>query len=312
MKKVYLTEEIHQIAVDYLKEHVEVIEGERTDEEYILEKAADCSAILIRSAKITRNIMQSIPKLEVVAKHGVGVDNIDLSAAKELGIRVVNAPNSNINAVAEHSLMLILALAKHTVLMDSYTRNNKFFLRNSVPNIELKGKTLGLIGFGKIARKLAQKVTGLEMRVVASDPFADVTLAKKMQVELMSQDELLAASDFVSVHVPLIPSTVKMVNKEFLEKMKKNAYLVNASRGGVLDEAQLCAALENETIAGAGLDVFESEPPQADNRLFAMEQVVVSPHNAALTEEALLAMAMDSATGVVDVLEGRTPKFQVC
>ena len=312
MKKVYLTEEIHQIAVDYLKEHVEVIEGERTDEEYILEKAADCSAILIRSAKITRNIMQSIPKLEVVAKHGVGVDNIDLSAAKELGIRVVNAPNSNINAVAEHSLMLILALAKHTVLMDSYTRNNKFFLRNSVPNIELKVKTLGLIGFGKIARKLAQKVTGLEMRVVASDPFADVTLAKKMQVELMSQDELLAASDFVSVHVPLIPSTVKMVNKEFLEKMKKNAYLVNASRGGVLDEAQLCAALENETIAGAGLDVFESEPPQADNRLFAMEQVVVSPHNAALTEEALLAMAMDSATGVVDVLEGRTPKFQVC
>ena len=128
----------------------------------------------------------------------------------------------------------------------------------------------------------------------------------------MSQDELLAASDFVSVHVPLIPSTVKMVNKEFLEKMKKNAYLVNASRGGVLDEAQLCAALENETIAGAGLDVFESEPPQADNRLFAMEQVVVSPHNAALTEEALLAMAMDSATGVVDVLEGRTRKFQVC
>lgn len=311
MKKVFLTEKIHKDAVAFLQEHAEVVQGESTDAAYIVEHAAECDAILVRSARITGEMMAQLPNLKVAAKHGIGVDNIDVAAATEKGILVVNAPFSNLNAVAEHSLMLILALAKHTVLMDKKTREGSFAYRNSLPNLELKGKTLGLLGFGRIARMLAEKVSGLGMRVLASDPYGDPALAKELNTELVEQDVLIAESDFISIHVPLMDSTNKMVNAEFLGKMKKTACIVNASRGPVVDEDALCEALKNGVIAGAGLDVFDPEPPKNDNPLFAMDNVILSPHNAALTEEALLAMAMDSSTGIIDYLEGRRPEFPV-
>lgn len=309
--KVYLTEKIHDKAVAFLKEHAEVVQGECTDAEYIKEHAQGCDAILIRSAVITEEIMDAVPTLKTVAKHGIGVDNIDIPAATKRNILVLNAPFSNLNAVAEHALMLMISLAKNTVSMDRETRKGNFKARSSKTNLELKGKTIGLLGFGKIARMLAEKATGLGMHVIAADPYGDEKIANQMKVKLVSNEELQKESDFISVHVPLIPSTAKMVNKEFLSHMKPTAYLINSSRGPVVDEEALVWALQNKIIAGAGLDVFDPEPPKADNPLFEMDEVLVSPHNAALTDEALLAMAMDSSTGIVDYLEGRNPEFPV-
>ncbi|MDO4621432.1 MAG: hydroxyacid dehydrogenase [Eubacteriales bacterium] len=309
--KIFLTEKIHENAVAFLKEHGEVVQGTSVKSEDILTQAADCDAILIRSAKITGEMMEQLPNLKVVAKHGIGVDNIDVEKASELGIYVVNAPFSNLNAVAEHSLALIMALSKNMVLLDTATRNGGFKKRNAYVNLELKGKTLGLVGFGRIAKMLAKKVSAMDMKVLASDPYGNPEDAKALNVTLCDMDTLIAESDFISVHVPLLPDTRHMCNAEFFGKMKNSAMLINASRGPVVDEEALYEALKNGVIAGAGLDVFEQEPPQDDNPLFDLDNVIVSPHNAALTDEALLAMAMDSAKGVVEVLEGQTPEFFV-
>ena len=309
--KVYLTEKIHPDAVAFLKEHGEVVQGEQTDAEYIKEHAAGCDAILIRSAYITEEIMDAVPTLKAVAKHGIGVDNIDIPAATARKILVLNAPFSNLNAVAEHAMMLIFACAKNTVFMDNKLREGNFKIRSAKNNGEIMGKTLGLLGFGKIARMLAAKAKGCGMDVVAYDAFPNQQAADELGVRMVDVDELKAVSDYISVHVPLLDSTRKMVNSEFLAGMKKTAVLVNTSRGPVVDEDALYQALKDGVIAGAGLDVFDPGPPMPDNPLYELDNVVVSPHNAALTNEALLAMAMDSATGIVDYLEGRTPQFPV-
>lgn len=311
MNKVFLTEKIHPKAVELLSEHMEVVRGTSTRTDEIVEQARDCDAILIRSAKITREMMEYLPKLKVVAKHGIGVDNIDVTAATERGILVVNAPFSNLNAVAEHSLALIMALSKNLVLLDGKTRDGEFARRTEFVNVELGKKTLGLVGFGRIARMLAKKVSAFDMHVIASDPYADKATAEELGVELVTQEELLNRSDFVSIHVPLMKGTEKMVNEDFLKSMKSSAYLVNASRGPIVDEAALCKALQSGEIQGAGLDVFDPEPPKPDNPLFDLDNVIVSPHNAALTDEALLAMAMDSAQGIIDYLEKGNPQFPV-
>jgi len=309
--KVFLTEKIHPFAVEHLSTYFEVVQGTSVKEAEIVRQAQDCEGILIRSATVTGAMMSQLPKLKVVAKHGIGVDNIDVKAAAEQGILVVNAPFSNLNAVAEHTLTMLMALSKNLVHLDQKTRAGKFAARNQYVNAELQGKTLGLIGFGRIARMLAKKVSGFEMQVLAADPFADAEEAKRLGAELVSQEELLAKSDFVSLHVPLMPNTNKMVNREFLKAMKPSAVIVNASRGPVIDEEALTEALRSGEIKGAGLDVFDPEPPQVGNPLLELENVIVSPHNAALTDEALLAMAMDSAQGIIDYLGGARPKYPV-
>ena len=309
--KVYLTEKIHPDAVAFLKEHGEVVQGEKTDAAYIIEHAADCDAILIRSAVISEEVMAHLPKLKAVAKHGIGVDNIDIPYATKRGILVLNAPFSNLNAVAEHAMMLIFATAKNVVFMDNELRKGNFKIRSAKNNGELQGKTLGLLGFGKIARMLAVKAKGLGMNIIAYDAFPDRKAAEELKVRLVDLEELKKESDFISVHVPLLDSTKQMVNADFLAGMKKEAILVNTSRGPVVDEMALYQALKDGVIAGAGLDVFDPEPPMPDNPLYELDNVVVSPHNAALTNEALLAMAVDSSTGIVDYLEGRQPQFPV-
>lgn len=309
--KVYLTEKIHPDAVAFLQAHGEVVQGEQTDPAYIIEHAAGCDAILIRSAVISEEIMAALPELKAVAKHGIGVDNIDIPAATARNILVLNAPFSNLNAVAEHAVMLIFAAAKNTVFMDRKLREGDFKIRSAKNNMELQGRTLGLLGFGRIARMVAAKAQGLGMKVIAYDAYPNPEAAKELNVRMVSVEELQKESDFISVHVPLLDSTKKMVNAAFLSGMKDSAVLVNTSRGPVVDEEALYQALKDGVIAGAGLDVFDPEPPMADNPLYALDNVTVSPHNAALTGEALLAMAMDSATGIVDYLEGRNPQFPV-
>lgn len=306
-RKVYVSEPIHPDAISLLKEHFEVVQGR--DLKNIAQEAQGCAGILTRSAKITSEIMDAVPSLKVVAKHGMGVDNINVEHATEKGILVVNAPFSNLNAVAEHIVMLLLSLSKRTVRMDKLTRTGEFMKRNMYKTIEMRGTTVGIIGLGKISRLVVKKLSGFELNFIASDPFVHQKDVDDLPVAMVTPEEVYTHSDFVIVHTSLFPSTYHLVGAEQFHLMKPTAYIINAARGPVVDEAALIEALKNGEIAGAGLDVFEQEPPAQDNPLFSMENVILSPHNAALSDGALWAMAMDSAAGIVDYLEGRTPKY---
>ena len=311
MEKVFLTEHIHPDAVAYLQKNFEVVQGTSTESQKIIQQAQGCAAILIRSAKITAEIMDAIPTLKVVAKHGMGVDNIDVEHATEKGILVVNAPFSNLNAVAEHIVMLVLSLCKHTVLMDRLTREGRFRERNDHITVELRDSTVGFIGMGKISRLAVKKLSGFEPRIIANDPFIKQEDVADLGVTMVSAEEVYSQSDFVVVHTSLVPATFHLVGAEQFKAMKKTACIINAARGAVLDEEALIQALRSGEIAGAGLDVFEQEPPAADNPLFAMDQVVLSPHNAALSAGALRAMAMDSAQGITEYLTGKPVTYPV-
>lgn len=311
MEKVFLTEHIHPDAVAYLRENFEVIQGTSTDSSEIIRQAQGCAAILIRSAKITAEIMDAIPSLKVVAKHGMGVDNIAVEHATEKGILVVNAPYSNLNAVAEHIVMLLLALSKRVVRMDKLTRSGGFKERNTYKTIELKGATVGIIGLGKISRMVVKKLSGFEMNVLASDPYVKQEDVDGLPVTMVPAEEVYTKSDFVIVHTSLFPSTFHLVGAAEFKAMKPTAFIINAARGPVIDEAAMIAALKSGEIAGAGLDVFEQEPPADDNPLFSMDNVIVSPHNAALSDGALRAMAMDSAQGITEYLTGKPVTYPV-
>lgn len=306
-QKVYVCEPIHPDAISLLKEHFDVIQGENLQN--MIGEAQGCSGILVRSAKITADIMDAIPSLKVIAKHGMGVDNIDMEHATEKGILVVNAPFSNLNAVAEHIVMLLLSLSKRTVRMDKLTRCGKFQERNTYKTMELKGSTVGFIGLGKISRSVVKKLSGFDLHIIANDPAVRQADVGDLPVTMVTAKEVYSTSDFVIVHTSLFPSTFHLVGAEQFRLMKPSAFLINAARGAVVDEAAMIEALNAGEIAGAGLDVFEQEPPAENNPLFSMENVILSPHNAALSDGALWAMAMDSAQGIVDHLEGRTPKY---
>lgn len=307
MKRVLLTEKIHPAAVELLKQRFEVIQGSGVD--HVAEELAGCEGVLVRSAHVTAADMEKNPQLKVIAKHGMGLDSIDMDAATTRGIAVVNAPFANMNAVAEHIAMLILALSKRTVRMDKLTRQGGFAERNHYKTRELKGSTLGIIGLGKISRLLLRKMSGFDMNVIAYDPFVEKEEFEQLGVKMVSNQEVYQEADFVVVHTSLTPTTFHLVGKREFAMMKPTAYFINAARGAVVDEQAMIEALQDGKIAGAGLDVFEQEPPAENNPLFFMENVIVSPHNAALSDGAMLAMAMDSAQGIIDYLEGRTPKY---
>lgn len=312
MRKVLVTEPIHEEGIKLLKEEVEIVMGESVSPQLLTKQANDCSGILIRSAKISGEMMRNLPKLKVIAKHGIGVDNIDVKTASELGILVVNAPESNINAVAEHTLGMILLLSKNFVELNKKVRSGQFDMRNKIVNMELKGKTVGLIGFGKIARLLAKKLRALDVNLIVYDPYVNPIEAEKMGSELTKNiDEVLMCADFVSVHVPLNESTRGLMGKEQFNKMKKDAYFINAARGAIVKEKDLFEALKERRIKGAAIDVFEQEPPDNNNPLFQLENILLSPHNAALTDEALVAMATQSAQGILDYFNNKRPKYVV-
>ena len=311
MEKVFLTERIHEDAVAYLKENFEVVQGTSVEPEEIIRQAQGCSAILIRSAKITAEIMDAIPTLKVVAKHGMGVDNIAVDHATEKGILVVNAPFSNLNAVAEHIVMLLIGLSKRVVRMDKLLRAGQYAQRNTYKAIELKGSTVGIIGMGKISRLVVKKLAGFEMNMIAADPYVTQDDVADLPVTMVSAEEVYTKSDFVIIHTSLFPSTYHLVGAEQFKMMKPTAYIINAARGPVIDEEAMIAALNAGEIAGAGLDVFEQEPPAADNPLFAMDNTIVSPHNAALSDGALRAMAMDSSMGITEYLTGKPVTYPV-
>ena len=312
-KKVLIPSDISQPGKDYPAEKGYTIKmGRGTDEQTILEDVADCDALLARNEHITRAIMEAAPRLKVISKHGVGLDKIDLDAARELNIWVTNGPLSNTVAVAEHTMMLILACAKKLVFFDRAARRGDYDIRNRVKGTDLEGKTLGLLGLGKIGHMVAKKaINGFGMEVIGYDPFLPADRWDPEVGRRETMEEIFAGSDIVSIHMPSTPETRNSVDRRLIGMMKPTAYLINAARGDLIREADLAEALRNGAIAGAGLDVFQTEPPSPDDPLFQLPNVTVTPHNAALTLETTDRMGLHAAMGIDEVLSGRQPSWPV-
>lgn len=309
---VLLYDPIHADAVALLKEKCEVRLAPSLDENVLLENIGDVDAIILRaSGTVSRRLMERAHRLKVVGRHGVGVDNIDLEAAKERGIAIVNTPDANTESVAEHCIGMMIALSKNLLAADRAMRQGNWDARHELTGVELLGKTLGVVGFGRIGQRVGTIArSAFQMQVVYYDVMTYPETERALNARRISLDELLASADVISVHVPLVPETQGLIGARAFSMMKHSAFLINASRGPVIDETALVEALETHRIAGAGLDVFMNEPIEPDHPLLRLDHVILSPHMASHTEEALRRMAM-VAVDVLAVLEGKEPRYRV-
>jgi len=310
--KVFLYETMHQQGIDYLEAHAKVLWASSVDEDAICREVSDASGIIVRAlGKVTARVMDSAPKLKVVGRHGAGVDNIDIKAATERGIQVVNTPDAPTEAVAEHVAATMIVLARRILEADKAIREGKWDFRYSTPGQELQGKILGIVGMGRIGYRLAEiAALGLGMKIFYCDIVANSNAEEKFGATKMELDELLQQSDVVTLHVPATPATKHLINAGKLELMKPSAFLVNAARGSVVDILALYDALKDGKLLGAGIDVFEEEPPPVDMPIFNLPNVVVTPHTAGHTEEAVVAMSM-VAEDIIGVINGQEPKYPV-
>ena len=307
MKKVVIAQKMNPQVVAMLAEKAEIAQVAEGSIEDLKEKLKGAYAILLGTwVKFTAELMDISPELKVISRTGVGVDNVDIEAATSRGIMVLNTPTANAVSVAEHAVTLMLALAKQLVFLDTSIRNDNFKARRLNLPIDVDGKTLGLIGCGGIGRLVALKCRlGFNMRVVGYDPYLKTA---PEGIELVSElDALYSQADFISIHLPLTPETHGMINRDTLKKLKPGAILINTSRGGIVDEAALADALNNGTIGGAGLDVFEKEPVAMDSPLLQAKNLIMTPHSAALTKECVVRVANAAAAGIIDAIEGRDP-----
>lgn len=269
---------------------------------------AGADAIIVRLFPLTAETLAVAPRLRVIGRHGAGVDNVDLAAATRRKIPVVFVPHTHALSVAEHAIMLMLALAKRLRRLDEAVRGGEFHVRTQIRGMELNGKTLGVIGFGTIGRLVAEKCrAAFAMRVLAYDPY--VTSGLPIQAELVTDlDGLLRESDVVTLHVPLTADTRAMLGRRQLALLKPTALVINTSRGEIVDEEALAGALHAGRIAGAAVDVYTTEPPPGDHPLLSAPNTVLTPHAAAHTEEALQRMAVSVANDVLAVLRGERPQ----
>ncbi|OEV00192.1 MULTISPECIES: phosphoglycerate dehydrogenase [Streptomyces] len=282
---VLIAEELSPATVEALGPDFEIRQCDGADRGELLPALADVDAVLVRSAtKIDAEAVAAAHKLKVVARAGVGLDNVDVPAATKAGVMVVNAPTSNIVTAAELACGLLIATARNIPQANTALKNGEW-KRSKYTGVELSEKTLGVVGLGRIGVLVAQRMSAFGMKVVAYDPFVQPARAAQMGVKLLSLDELLAVSDFITVHLPKTPETLGLIGDEALHKVKPNVRVVNAARGGIVDEEALAAAIKEGRVAGAGLDVYASEPC-TDSPLFAFDQVVCTPHLGASTGEA--------------------------
>ncbi|XP_026664795.2 D-3-phosphoglycerate dehydrogenase 1, chloroplastic-like [Phoenix dactylifera] len=302
---VLVAEKLGEAGLALLREHANVDCSYQLSPEELCAKISLCDALIVRSGtKVTREVFEAARgRLRVVGRAGVGIDNVDLQAATELGCLVVNAPTANTIAAAEHGIALLAAMARNVAQADASMKTEKW-QRNKYVGVSLVGKTLAVMGFGKVGSEVARRAKGLGMRVIAHDPYAPADRAHALGVELVSFDEAIATSDFISLHMPLTPDTSKILNDNTFAKMQKGVRIINVARGGVIDEDALVRALDNGTVAQAALDVFTEEPPPKDSKLVKHENVTVTPHLGASTMEAQEGVAIEIAEAVVGALKG--------
>lgn len=309
MQKVVVAQATNEKILIPLRERAEVTVITNNDGGALLSACRDAECLQVGTwVKITEAFLAECPRLKVISRTGVGVDNVDVEAASKRGILVLNTPQANTLSVAEHTMALILALAKQLMVLDTHTRAGDFEIRRRNLPMDLDGKTLGLIGFGSIGRLSAEKANAaFNMRILAFDPF--VTQAEPYVHLAASYAEVVKNSDVVSIHLPLLPETRNLFNAEMIAQMKEGAFLINTSRGGIVNEDALASALESGALGGAALDVFENEPPKQDSPLMRAPNLIMTPHAAALTKECVLRVAETAAVGIADYLDGKRPKF---
>ncbi|WP_297064602.1 hydroxyacid dehydrogenase [Thermococcus sp.] len=305
MVKVLVAAPLHEKAVEVLKKAgFEVLYEEYPDEDRLIELVKDVEAIIVRSKpKVTRKVIENAPKLKVIGRAGVGLDNIDLEAAKEMGIKVVNSPGASSRSVAELVFGLLFAVARKIAFADRKMREGVWAKKQCL-GIELEGKTIGIIGFGRIGYEVAKIANAFGMKVLLYDPRPNEERAREVNGRFVPLEELLKESDVVTLHVPLIEATYHLINEERLKLMKPTAILINAARGAVVDNKALVKALKEGWIAGAGLDVYEEEPLPEDHPLTKLDNVVLTPHVGASTEEAQMRAGVQVAEQIVEILKG--------
>ncbi len=310
--KVLLYEEMHEAGKALLKEKAEILFAGSLEEASVIKEVKEVDGIIIRAnGKVTRKIMESAPKLKVIGRHGVGVENIDLGTATEKGIWVVNTPDANDLSVAEHFFGLALILSKMLKKADIALREGRFEARYQYIGNELHGKTLGILGFGRIGRAVGRiGHKGFDMRVLYYDALRYEETEKELKARKVSLEEVLSQSDYISINLPMLPETKGILGKKEFGLMKPSAFIINLARGPIWDEKALYQVLKGGMIAGAASDVYEVEPAAKGHPLFELENFVGTPHMAAHTEEALRRMSM-VAEDVIRVLEGKTPVHPV-
>ena len=307
-KRVLIPIPVNAPAEEYLTAHgYEVVSGTPTDAAWLKEHIGEYDAAVIRGTHITADILEAgLPRLKLIARHGIGCDNVDVAAATRLGIQVTFTPAASTNAVAEHTMALLLALAKEVIPGSRMTKAGQWIdFRRNYEGVELMSSTLGLIGVGRIGTNVAKAAAyGFGMKVVAYDPYADPRKTDPCIELLDSREAVLERADFVSVHMPLTEETRGSIDQAFLSRMKKSAFLINTSRGEIVNEPELAAALRRHEIRGAALDVYCTEPLPADNLFRELDNVICSAHFATITGATLDRLALHSAVSVDEVLSG--------
>ena len=308
-KKILVIQKVHDKGMELINNHPD-FNVEVTDDvsvENLKTKIKDCDGASIRIAKLPGEVINEAKNLKIISRHGVGYDNIDLKTAKERDIKIAITANANAVTVAEHVMFVLLNIAKRRELYHTTVKEGNFKDRNKLPKtIEVWKKNFLIMGFGRIGKALIKRCLGFEMNVFVYDPFVDAETISKMggkKVEDLS--ETIKDMDAVSLHIPLTDQTKNIINYELLKTMKKNCIIINAARGGIINEKDLDRALKENLIFGAGIDVFEVEPPEADNPLLKNEKVFLSPHAAAFTEECMTRMAIETIQNIFDFFDSK-------
>ncbi|MBP1846560.1 D-3-phosphoglycerate dehydrogenase [Rhizobium petrolearium] len=290
----------------------EFVEKTLLTEEALIAEARDADALMVLREPITARVLSELKNLKVIGRFGVGLDSIDVGAATQAGVQVTYVPDSNIDEVSTHALALILSLARKLKVYDGAVRKGRWLAMDDGAGITRPDQQiLGLIGFGQIGRLTAMKAKAFGYEIIAYDPYISAERISATGARPVSLDELFAQADFISLHIPATPETRKIISIEALRKMKKGAYVINVSRGGLVDETALAEAIQSGHIAGAGIDTFEKEPPAPDNPLLTLDQVIVSPHAAHYSTQSYAEVRSKVFADVAAVLKGEKPRYPV-
>jgi D-3-phosphoglycerate dehydrogenase len=315
MKKILIIQDINEKGRELLKNHpdyeFEVIED--VNDPSLKDKIIDCDGASLRTAKLPGEIINLAKKLKIISRHGVGYDNIDLETCKKNNIAIAITATANAVAVAEHVMFMLLSISKRKNMYDDSVKNGNFSDRNKLPKTqEIWGKNILIAGFGRIGQCLIKRCLGFEMNVFVYDPFISSEKIESLGgKKVQDLKDAVRTMDAISLHIPLNEETKDMINLDLLKTMKKNCIVINAARGGIINEKDLDQALNENIIFGAGLDVFEIEPPKKDNPLLNNDKVFLSPHTAAFTEECMIRMAKETTQNIIDFFDDKLEKSKI-